>query len=887
MHPRAPATLEVRYRVTAEDAWSKARATDLSANGLGLRTPAALEVGGTLDAVRVALPAEEGEDGVTLQLGAQVVRCAPTDDEKLPFLAGLRFLDLEDPEQERINHFVFRRLREVEATDATESPARRIPFTQPIAIRFELFKDFVNEISANLSTSGMFIQTSRPRPVGTVFDFRFEMGEDFTIIGGRGEVIWIREEDKGPEHPPGMGVRFVHLDSASENVIRRMVEDYVRSGFTPFDLDAELAPDLPLGNGEPEEEEEEAEPADLEEVASFDPVAGLAGLGAEIDREARSDELERELTSTAAERDQLGRRLRATRDEKEALERELAAISAEVQQSQSGLREQVAELKASREAAEGALASARRELELLKEKLTGHDEQAEDLGARIEKLTQERDDLATQLDETRRDREASGRRAEEDRAGVEAKLTAVRQESQELLARIAELENQSADTSTETVQLRSRVGQLEKENELQRRELDAEISSREALAEKHDRAVAEAESTRQVLAERERELESRQQELDERTGQNESARQEVDRLEGRVTELEADLERDRDEAASKASELRREIEERDAQIGEHEKQAGEAASQLAAETERGRELAADRDRAREEAEALGERIRELDEKAARAESENERLRDRLEKLEGEHRELEREAASATGRAAASAARLDDLENELVTARESASPGALPEASYPPDDSSVPRPGGVRPLQIAAGVLIGMLALFAGQRLGLPLPGSPPVPAETSDPAPAASSVEAPLDDKADPAPDSGDGSDRSPSPGEIPTAEVPNPSVLENAVLAWARAWSDQRVDDYLASYAPEFVPEDGSSRAAWEEQRRERVARPASLEITIGPTTREAVSAERFRVTFRQAYASPTYSDEVVKTLEMVWVEGAWKIARETSQLP
>ncbi len=48
---------------------------------------------------------------------------------------------------------------------------------------------------------------------------------------------------------------------------------------------------------------------------------------------------------------------------------------------------------------------------------------------------------------------------------------------------------------------------------------------------------------------------------------------------------------------------------------------------------------------------------------------------------------------------------------------------------------------------------------------------------------------------------------------------------------------------------------------------------------------TREQVAADRFRVTFSQAYASPTYSDEVVKTLEMVWVDGAWKIARETSQ--
>ena len=177
----------------------------------------------------------------------------------------------------------------------------------------------------------------------------------------------------------------------------------------------------------------------------------------------------------------------------------------------------------------------------------------------------------------------------------------------------------------------------------------------------------------------------------------------------------------------------------------------------------------------------------------------------------------------------------------------------------------------------------MLALLGAQLLGLLRVGAPTPRAET----PAVAAAETPANGAAGRAADPLPAIDGEPSPGETPTAAVPNPSILESAVRAWAQAWSEQRVDDYLASYAAEFVPDGGVSRADWEAQRRERVARPASLEITIGPMTREAVSVERFRVTFTQAYVSPTYNDEVVKTLEMAWVDGAWKIARETSQLP
>jgi hypothetical protein len=82
----------------------------------------------------------------------------------------------------------------------------------------------------------MFIQTKAPSPPGTVLDFAFGLGDGFEIIRGKGEVVWNRAEDDGPERPAGMGIRFLDLSEGSKELIYRMVDQYVAEGGKPFDL---------------------------------------------------------------------------------------------------------------------------------------------------------------------------------------------------------------------------------------------------------------------------------------------------------------------------------------------------------------------------------------------------------------------------------------------------------------------------------------------------------------------------------------------------------------------------------------------------------------------------------------------------------------------------
>jgi len=106
--------------------------------------------------------------------------------------------------------------------------------------------------------------------------------------------------------------------------------------------------------------------------------------------------------------------------------------------------------------------------------------------------------------------------------------------------------------------------------------------------------------------------------------------------------------------------------------------------------------------------------------------------------------------------------------------------------------------------------------------------------------------------------------------------------VLE-AVDAWARAWSRQDVDAYLAAYAPDYRPGDGESRQAWERTRRERLTAPKSIAVRIdGPRVRR-VGEGAASVTFRQHYRSDRFKATGTKTLVLHRAtDGRWQIVEE-----
>jgi len=102
------------------------------------------------------------------------------------------------------------------------------------------------------------------------------------------------------------------------------------------------------------------------------------------------------------------------------------------------------------------------------------------------------------------------------------------------------------------------------------------------------------------------------------------------------------------------------------------------------------------------------------------------------------------------------------------------------------------------------------------------------------------------------------------------------------SVNAWAKAWSSKDVAGYLNAYGPEFTPEGGLSRAAWEQQRRERINRAGRITVRVANPSVTKLGEGRVRVNFTQDYRADNFSDQVSKVLELKDSGSGFKITRE-----
>ncbi len=116
-----------------------------------------------------------------------------------------------------------------------------------------------------------------------------------------------------------------------------------------------------------------------------------------------------------------------------------------------------------------------------------------------------------------------------------------------------------------------------------------------------------------------------------------------------------------------------------------------------------------------------------------------------------------------------------------------------------------------------------------------------------------------------------------PSPAMQPAVE----QALK-AVSDWAAAWSANNVDGYLAAYAPDFQPADGSSRADWEAMRRARIAKPRRIAVQVLQPSVRPLDDGRMQVSFRQQYRSGKLEEVGNKTLILVKSADRWLIQQE-----
>ncbi|MFN9129137.1 MAG: tetratricopeptide repeat protein [bacterium] len=101
-------------------------------------------------------------------------------------------------------------------------------------------------------------------------------------------------------------------------------------------------------------------------------------------------------------------------------------------------------------------------------------------------------------------------------------------------------------------------------------------------------------------------------------------------------------------------------------------------------------------------------------------------------------------------------------------------------------------------------------------------------------------------------------------------------------VEQWAQAWSTNDVNRYLAFYSKDFKVPGGETRADWEKGRRDRIAKPRKIEVSVSAPQVKPLGPNRMVVAFRQDYRSPTLKASSPKTLTLVRVGDRWLIEQE-----
>lgn len=104
---------------------------------------------------------------------------------------------------------------------------------KPTSIRARLKypneQSFIERYAPNISKTGIFVKTARPKPVGAQIRFEFQIADGTPVLRGAGEVVWNRTK-ASDARPTGMGVKFLGLDAKSKQILTRVLEYKRTSG---------------------------------------------------------------------------------------------------------------------------------------------------------------------------------------------------------------------------------------------------------------------------------------------------------------------------------------------------------------------------------------------------------------------------------------------------------------------------------------------------------------------------------------------------------------------------------------------------------------------------------------------------------------------------------
>ena len=150
-------------------------------------------------------------------------------------------------------------------------------------------------------------------------------------------------------------------------------------------------------------------------------------------------------------------------------------------------------------------------------------------------------------------------------------------------------------------------------------------------------------------------------------------------------------------------------------------------------------------------------------------------------------------------------------------------------------------------------------------------------------APAAAVVVAPAVKPAAPIISTAPAANAVPAAPATMTAASNSDKDVEQAVQAWAKAWSSKDMNGYLGAYAKNFTTPKNQMRSAWEEERRARIVGKSRISVKVSDVVTKT-SGNTATVKFRQTYDADALQTSSRKTLELTKVGDRWLIAKEST---
>lgn len=106
-------------------------------------------------------------------------------------------------------------------------------------------------------------------------------------------------------------------------------------------------------------------------------------------------------------------------------------------------------------------------------------------------------------------------------------------------------------------------------------------------------------------------------------------------------------------------------------------------------------------------------------------------------------------------------------------------------------------------------------------------------------------------------------------------------TLLIEKIRQWAEAWSTKDFPAYASHYSDQHHP-NFNSHGAWLDNRRKRIMRAGEIKIEVSEIQFRYQSDSTAIVDFKQAFTSPSFSDQVAKRLSFKHIGSEWKISDE-----